>query len=112
MSTVADQVRRIIADQIGVNAVDLKDDTTLAADLGADSLDMIELAMVLEDEFGIDLPDAEIVAVRTVRQAIDVVDAKVLKPCAHCKKGLPVGCGGLFRDEGPACLLNSLEPKT
>ncbi len=111
MSTVADQVRRIIAEQFGVAAADVKDDAKLADDLGADSLDLIELAMALEDEFGIDLPDAEIIAIRSVRQAVDYVDAKVPKPCARCSEGLPVGCGGMFRDEGPVCLLNSLEPK-
>ena len=69
MSSVEDQVRGIIAEQLGVKADEIKNDASFVDDLGADSLDTVELVMALEEEF----PDEEAEKITTVQQAIDYI---------------------------------------
>ena len=75
MSSVEDQVRAIIAEQLGVKADEIKNDASFVDDLGADSLDTVELVMALEEEFETEIPDEEAEKITTVQHAIDYVNA-------------------------------------
>ena len=74
MSSVEDQVRSIIAEQLGIKADEIKDDASFVDDLGADSLDTVELVMALEEEFETEIPDEEAEKNPTVQNAIDYVN--------------------------------------
>ena len=73
MSSVEDQVRGIIAEQLGVKADEIKNDASFVDDLGADSLDTVELVMALEEEFETEIPDEDAEKITTVQQAIDYI---------------------------------------
>jgi acyl carrier protein len=76
MSSVEDQVRAIIAEQLGVKAEEIKNDASFVDDLGADSLDTVELVMALEEEFETEIPADEAEKITTVQNAIDYVSAR------------------------------------
>ena len=76
MSSVEDQVRGIIAEQLGVKAEEIKNDASFVDDLGADSLDTVELVMALEEEFETEIPDEEAEKITTVQHAIDYIRAR------------------------------------
>ena len=73
MSSVESQVKAIVAEQLGVKAEQVTSDASFVDDLGADSLDTVELVMALEEEFEIEIPDEEAEKITTVQQAIDYV---------------------------------------
>jgi len=73
MSSVEDQVRGIIAEQLGVKADEIKKDASFVDDLGADSLDTVELVMALEEEFATEIPDEDAEKITTVQQAVDYI---------------------------------------
>lgn len=73
-STVADRVMDIVADQLSVDREKISPDTSFVNDLGADSLDTVELVMELEDEFDIDIPDDAAEKITTVGQAIEFIE--------------------------------------
>jgi acyl carrier protein len=75
MSTIAERVRKIVVDQLGVKEADLKDDASFVDDLGADSLDTVELVMALEEEFETEIPDEKAEKIRTIQEAIDFIEA-------------------------------------
>jgi acyl carrier protein len=75
MSSVEDQVRAIIAEQLGIKSDEIKNDASFVDDLGADSLDTVELVMALEEEFETEIPDEEAEKITTVQNAIDFVTA-------------------------------------
>jgi acyl carrier protein len=75
MSSIEERVRKIVVEQLGVKAEDVKDDASFVDDLGADSLDTVELVMALEEEFETEIPDEEAEKITTVRQAIDYINA-------------------------------------
>lgn len=79
MSTIESRVKQIVAEQLGVAAADLKPEIKFIDDLGADSLDEIELVMAIEDEFEIEIPDDQAEKIKTVQQAIDYITALNLK---------------------------------
>lgn len=73
MSSVEERVKKLICEQLGVKEDDVKDDAFFVEDLGADSLDTVELVMALEEEFETEIPDEEAEKITTVREAIDYV---------------------------------------
>ena len=75
MESVEQRVKRIVAEQLGVNEADIKIESTFVDDLGADSLDTVELVMALEEEFECEIPDDEAEKITSVKQAIDYVSA-------------------------------------
>ena len=77
MSNIEQQVKKIVAEQLGVNEADVKNESSFQDDLGADSLDTVELVMALEDEFECEIPDEDAEKITTVQQAIDYVTANV-----------------------------------
>ena len=73
MEPVADRVKKIIVDQLGVEEDLVTPEASFVDDLGADSLDTVELVMALEEEFGVEIPDEDAEKITTVQQAIDYV---------------------------------------
>ena len=73
MENIEQRVKKIVAEQLGVNEADIKIESSFVDDLGADSLDTVELVMALEDEFETEIPDEEAEKITTVQQAIDYV---------------------------------------
>lgn len=77
MSTVAERVRKVVTEQLGIADEELKNDASFVDDLGADSLDTVELVLALEDEFDTDIPDEKAEKITTVQEAIDYVEANI-----------------------------------
>ncbi|HEY6878716.1 MAG TPA: acyl carrier protein [Polyangiales bacterium] len=73
-SQVNQKVRAIIAEQLGVSADGFKDDASFIDDLGADSLAVVELVLAFEEQFSIDIPDAETQKIRTVADAVSYIE--------------------------------------
>jgi acyl carrier protein len=71
--SVEDRVKSIIVEQLGVDAEEVKPEASFVDDLGADSLDTVELIMAFEEEFGIEIPDDEAEKIKTVRDAATYV---------------------------------------
>jgi len=76
MDSIEQRVRKIIAEQLGVKETEIKNESSFVDDLGADSLDTVELVMALEEEFETEIPDEEAEKITTVQQAIDFVNAR------------------------------------
>jgi acyl carrier protein len=76
MSTVETQVKAIVAEQLGVKLEQVTNSASFVDDLGADSLDTVELVMALEEEFETEIPDEDAEKITTVQQAIDYVTAR------------------------------------
>ncbi|MCS3466984.1 acyl carrier protein [Pseudomonas sp. Bc-h] len=75
MSTIEERVKKIVAEQLGVKAEEVTNTASFVEDLGADSLDTVELVMALEEEFETEIPDEEAEKITTVQAAIDYVTA-------------------------------------
>jgi acyl carrier protein len=75
MSEIEQRVKKIVTEQLGANEADVKNESSFVDDLGADSLDTVELVMALEEEFDCEIPDEEAEKITTVQQAIDYVSA-------------------------------------
>ncbi|MDJ0889911.1 MAG: acyl carrier protein [Gammaproteobacteria bacterium] len=73
MSTVEERVRKIVVEQLGVKEEEVTPEASFVDDLGADSLDTVELVMALEEEFGCEIPDEEAEKITTVQQANDYI---------------------------------------
>ena len=79
MENIEQRVRKNVAEQLGVNEGDIKSESSFVDDLGADSLDTVELVMALEEEFECEIPDEDAEKITTVQQAIDYVTANPKK---------------------------------
>ena len=73
MDNILERVKNIVAEQLGVNEADIKNESSFVDDLGADSLDTVELVMALEEEFECEIPDDQAEKITTVQQAVDFV---------------------------------------
>ena len=75
MNDIEQRVKKVIAEQLSINEADIKNESAFIEDLGADSLDTLELVMALEDAFKVEIPDDQQEKLRTVQQAIDFIQA-------------------------------------
>ncbi|MCW2478166.1 acyl carrier protein [Candidatus Symbiopectobacterium sp. NZEC135] len=75
MSTIEERVKKIIVEQLGVKSEEVVNNASFVDDLGADSLDTVELVMALEEEFDTEIPDEEAEKITTVQAAIDFIQA-------------------------------------
>ncbi len=75
MSSVEERVEKIVVEQLGVKPEEVSRESSFVDDLGADSLDTVELVMALEEEFETEIPDEEAEKITTVQQAIDYIKA-------------------------------------
>ncbi|HSP07814.1 MAG TPA: acyl carrier protein [Acidobacteriota bacterium] len=74
---IAEKVKNIVTEQLGVDAEEVTEDAAFIEDLGADSLDTVELVMAFEEEFGIVIPDEDADKIRTVGEAVKYIEAHV-----------------------------------
>jgi acyl carrier protein len=75
MNNVQERVKKIVVEQLGVNEEEVTESASFVDDLGADSLDTVELVMALEEEFECEIPDEEAEKITTVQQAIEYINA-------------------------------------
>ena len=74
MSETADRVKKIVVEHLGVEAEKVTEEASFIDDLGADSLDIVELVMAFEEEFSVEIPDDAAEKITTVRDAIDYIE--------------------------------------
>ncbi|UTH72692.1 acyl carrier protein [Chromobacterium sp. IIBBL 290-4] len=79
MENIVARVKKIVAEQLGVNEAEVKVESSFVDDLGADSLDTVELVMALEEEFECEIPDEEAEKITTVQHAVDYITAHLNK---------------------------------
>ena len=77
MSNIEERVKSIVVKQLGVKEEEIKNESKFIDDLGADSLDTVELVMALEEEFETEIPDEEAEKITTVQQAVDYVNNNI-----------------------------------
>jgi acyl carrier protein len=75
MSSIEERVKKIVIEQLGVKEEEVNNTSSFVDDLGADSLDTVELVMALEEEFGCEIPDEEAEKIQTVQNALDYITA-------------------------------------
>lgn len=75
MSSIEERVKKIVVEQLGVSEEEVSESASFVEDLGADSLDTVELVMALEEEFECEIPDEEAEKITTVKEAIDYINA-------------------------------------
>ena len=75
MSSIEERVKKIVAEQLGVKEEDIQKAASFVEDLGADSLDTVELVMALEEEFETEIPDEDAESITTVQHAIDYIES-------------------------------------
>lgn len=75
MNDIEQRVKKVVAEQLSINEADIKNESAFIEDLGADSLDTVELVMALEDAFKVEIPDDQQEKLRTVQDAIDFINA-------------------------------------
>ncbi|MCX7945668.1 MAG: acyl carrier protein [Hydrogenophilus sp.] len=77
--SIEQRVKKVVAEQLGISEDQVKNESSFVEDLGADSLDTVELVMALEEEFECEIPDEEAEKITTVQQAIDYIAAHLKK---------------------------------
>ena len=77
MSSVQERVKKIIVEQLGVSDDQVTSEASFVDDLGADSLDTVELVMALEEEFDVEIPDEDAEMITTVQEAVDQLEEKL-----------------------------------
>lgn len=83
MAAVFDRVKGIVVDQLGVAVAEVTPEASFVEDLGADSLDVVELVMALEEEFGIEIPDEQAEKIITVGEAVKYIEAHMSETAAE-----------------------------
>jgi len=73
--SIEDRVKKIVSDQLGSSVEEVNNDSSFVDDLGADSLDTVELVMAFEEEFEIEIPDEEAEGIQTVKNAVDYINS-------------------------------------
>ena len=81
MENVEQRIKKIVAEQLGVNEAEVGNESSFVDDLGADSLDTVELVMALEEEFECEIPDEQAEKINTVQQAIDYINSPTRINC-------------------------------
>ena len=76
MENLEQRIKKIVAEQLGVNEAEVNTESSFVDDLGADSLDTVELVMALEEEFECEIPDEQAEKINTVQQAIDYINSQ------------------------------------
>jgi acyl carrier protein len=76
MSTTLDRVKKVVVDRLKVSADEVTEAASFVDDLGADSLDVVDLVIGFEDEFEVQIPDEDAEKIQTVKQAVEYIDAK------------------------------------
>ncbi len=71
---IIEKVKELLAEQLGIDTKTINDDSNILEDLGADSLDIIEMLMTLEDEYGVTIPDDQINQVKTVKEVAELIE--------------------------------------
>ena len=105
MSTIEERVKKIVAEQLGVKEEEVINTASFVEDLGADSLDTVELVMALEEEFETEIPDEEAEKITTVQAAIDYVTSPPgVIVCNRCllswkNRTAIMACGFFFRPD-------------
>ena len=74
---VFERVKKVTVEKLSVKEEEVKSESSFTEDLGADSLDVVELVMAFEDEFGTEIPDDEVGSIKTVGDAVDYISAKL-----------------------------------
>ena len=74
MATTYERLKKIVVEQLGADEDEVKPEASFVDDLNADSLDLVELIMELEEQFGLEIPDEEVEKITTVEEAVDYVD--------------------------------------
>ena len=74
MSDTFDKIKELIVDKLNVSGSDVTENASFIEDLGADSLDIVDFVMALEEEFGIDIPDEDTQKIKTVKDAVDFIN--------------------------------------
>ncbi|QTA38103.1 acyl carrier protein [Thermosipho ferrireducens] len=75
--SVEQKIKEIIAEQLGIDVSEVTDEKSLTDDLGADSLDMVDLVMAFEDEFNIKVEDEDLSKIKTVKDVLELISARV-----------------------------------
>ena len=75
MSNIEERVKKIVAEQLGVKLEEVSNEASFVEDLGADSLDTVELVLALEEKFEVNIPDEEAEKITTVKQAVEKIEA-------------------------------------
>ena len=76
-ATVLERVKKVTCEELGVNETEVTEGASFTDDLGADSLDVVELVMAFEEEFGIDIPDDDVPNLKTVGDAVTYIESKI-----------------------------------
>lgn len=76
-ASVLERVKKVTCEELGVNEAEVKEESSFTDDLGADSLDVVELVMAFEEEFGIDIPDDDVPGLKTVSDAVKYIESKI-----------------------------------
>ena len=79
MASIAERVKQIIVEQLGVDEGQVEDNASFVDDLGADSLDIVELVMAFEEAFELEIPDEDAEKIATVKDAVTYIEAKTAK---------------------------------
>ncbi|HLD16324.1 MAG TPA: acyl carrier protein [Coxiellaceae bacterium] len=82
MASIEERVKKIVIEQLGVKEDEVTNDASFVDDLGADSLDTVELVMALEEEFETEIPDEEAEKITTIQQAIDYINERAKEETA------------------------------